>query len=163
MEPLRFGCDAMLGTLARWLRFAGFDVLFDPSLDDAELATACRRDERWLLSRDRALVSSAGPRTLLVKGKGLAEQVTELRRRLPLNVDPVLFFSRCSRCNGLLEDASRDEVAGLVPPFVAVRAERFSRCGGCGQVYWAGTHHARIARRLAELFVEPVSGAATKR
>lgn len=163
MEPLRFGCDAMLGTLTRWLRFAGFDVLFDPRLDDAELVALCRREGRWLLSRDRALVSGAGPRALLVTGEGLAAQVSELRRRLPLRVEPALFFSRCSRCNGLLEDTRRDEVAGLVPPFVAVRAERFSRCGGCGQVYWPGTHHARIARRLVELFVEPVGAAPTQR
>ena len=156
MEPLRFACDAMLGTLARWLRFAGFDVLFDPSIDDNELAAACRRTLRWLLSRDRALVSGAGPRALLVTGEGLAEQVAEVRRRLPLAVDPGLFFSRCSRCNGVLEEAPRAEVAALVPPFVAVRAARFSRCPSCGQIYWPGTHHARIARRLAELFMKPV-------
>lgn len=155
MEPLCFGCDAMMGTLARWLRFAGFDVLFDPALDDGELAERCRREGRWLLSRDRALVSGAGPRALLMTGEGLAGQVAELRRRLPLSVDPALFFSRCSRCNGVLEEAPRAEVAALVPPFVAVHAACFARCPACGQIYWPGTHHARIARRLAELFVEP--------
>ncbi len=153
---LRLGCDAMLGTLARWLRFAGFDVLFDAVLEDRELAQRCRREGRWLLSRDRALVSTAGPRALLVTAQGLAGQVAEVRRRLPLPVEPARFFSRCSRCNGRLEEVSRGEVEHLVPPFVAVRAARFSRCRGCGKVYWPGTHHARIARRLAELFVAPL-------
>ncbi len=163
MEPLCFGCDAMLGTLARWLRFAGFDALFDVALDDGELAQRCRREGRWLLSRDRALVSTAGPRALLLTAPGLAGQVAEVRRRLPLAADPARFFSRCSRCNGLLEEVSGGEVENLVPPFVARRAARFSRCGSCGQVYWPGTHHARIARRLTELFVAPLEGDATGR
>lgn len=163
MDELRFGCDAMLGTLAAWLRLAGFDVLFEPRLGDAELQAVCRREGRWLLSRDRALVSTTGPRALLVEGDDLAGQVAQLRRRLPLTVDPARFFSRCSRCNGVLEEASRGAVADLVPPYVAAHAERFSRCRGCGQVYWPGTHHGRIARRLAELFMAPVGGAATAR
>ncbi len=29
--------DAMLGSLARWLRVLGFDVTYDPALDDPEL------------------------------------------------------------------------------------------------------------------------------
>lgn len=152
MDELRFGCDAMLGTLARWLRFAGFDVLFDPGLGDAELAAVCRREGRWLVSADRALISGAGPRATLVRGEGLAAQLGELRRRVPLHPNPEQFFSRCSRCNGVLEPAAREEVAGLVPPFVAVHALRFVRCRSCRRVYWPGTHHTRIARRLAELF-----------
>ncbi len=153
MDALRFGCDAMLGTLARWLRLAGYDVLFDPALADDELAAVCRREERWLLSRDRALVSGAGPRALLVAAAGLAGEVAELRRRLPLRVDPARFFTRCSRCNGVLAEVPRAAVADLVPPYVAAHAERFSRCHVCGRVYWPGTHHARIAQSLAELFL----------
>ena len=163
MDGVRFGCDAMLGTLARWLRFAGFDVLFDVALDDRQLAERCRREGRWLLSRDRALVSTAGPRALLLTAQELAGQVAEVRRRLPLHIEPAQFFSRCSRCNGVLAEASRDEVAALVPPFVAVRASSFSRCGGCGQVYWPGTHRARITRRLRELFLTPGEGNSTER
>lgn len=151
----------MLGTLARWLRFAGFDALFNPQLGDVELATLCRYEGRWLLSRDRELVSGAGPRALLVGGDDVAEQIAQLRGRLPLVVDPARFFTRCSRCNGRLEEAALKDVVGVVPPFVAAQAQRFSRCEGCGQVYWPGSHHARIARRLSELFVVPAGGEAT--
>ena len=35
-EPI-FLCDAMLGGLARWLRAAGFDPLFEYGIDDREI------------------------------------------------------------------------------------------------------------------------------
>ncbi len=147
-----FVCDTMLGTLARWLRFAGFDVVFDPSLADATLRALARAQGRWLLTQDRELAAKAGPRVVLLPGRKLSEQVGELRRRLGLRADPARFFTRCSRCNGLLAAVSREEVVRLVPPFVAVHAQGFARCLGCGRVYWPGTHVPRIAATLRQLF-----------
>jgi uncharacterized protein len=152
VEVLSFGCDAMLGRLARWLRFAGFDAFYDPVLGDAALAARCLEDGRWLLSRDRLLIAGAGPRAMLLTSADPTGQIRELRGRLRLAVDPARFFTRCSRCNGVLEDVARAAVLHRVPPFVAANAERFSRCSGCGQIYWPGSHHGRIARRLSEFF-----------
>lgn len=148
----RFLCDAMLGTLARWLRFAGYDTLFDPRCSDSELADLARIEGRWLLTADRELASRAGPRVLLVVEGGLREQVGQVLARLGLRPDPAAFFRRCSRCNSLIDQVSRDAVRGVVPPFVAARADRFSRCLGCGRVYWPGTHQRRILERLTQLF-----------
>lgn len=154
MDRHTFACDAMLGALARWLRLAGFDVRWERGGADLALAAVARREERWLLTRDRDLASVAGPRALLVTANTLAGQVGELRARLGLAGDPALFLSRCSRCNAVLVDLERDRVAGRVPPFVAAHCERFRGCPGCGQVYWRGTHVERIAARLRELFPE---------
>lgn len=143
----------MLGSLARWLRLAGFDVAFQPDIADPVLASRCRREGRWLLSRDRELVALAGPRAMLVRGEGLAAQVAELRRRLPLDAREERFFTRCSKCNGVLREAAAAEVADLVPPYVATHEDHFAVCSLCGQVYWPGTHHVRILARLRELFV----------
>lgn len=153
MTEVAFACDAMLGTLARWLRFAGFDAFFDSALGDAALAALARYEGRWLLTGDRRLAAAAGPRSLLLAGKGLAAQVAELRRRLPLRAEKDRFFTRCSRCNGLLREVDRAAVAHRVPPYVATHAARFCECAACGQVYWPGTHTERIARTLAALFL----------
>lgn len=145
----------MLGTLARWLRFAGFDVAYEADVRDDRLVAVARGEGRWLLTRDRTLASAAGPRVLLVCGRTLEAQMAELRGRLPLVVDAARFFTRCAVCNGVLDDLDRTEAEPRVPPFVARTAPRFRRCRGCGRTYWPGTHATRIAARLERLFTPP--------
>src|SRR5947199_7957588 len=53
----RFVADVMLGRLAKWLRIAGFDVLYSNRFADDELVSLSLRERRILLSRDtRAFV-----------------------------------------------------------------------------------------------------------
>jgi uncharacterized protein with PIN domain len=146
----RFLCDAMLGSLARWLRLCGHDCLYlGTEPEDVELARIARHDDRWLLTRDREL-AAAGPKTQMVRSESLEAQLAEVlhRHRLPLpeNLDG----SRCSECNGSLDPVTAAEVAGGVPPYVLATAECFRRCGSCGRVYWPGSHgeqiHARFSR-----------------
>ena len=153
MSELTFACDAMLGRLARWLRLAGFDVSYTAELPDLALAGRARAENRWLLTCDRRLAGVAGPRALLLRARTTGEQVAELRKRLPMTAHPDLFLTRCSSCNTQLESVPADTVRDRVPPYVAVHAERFMACRGCGKVYWPGTHVARIARTLEEWFL----------
>lgn len=143
----RFVCDAMLGTLARWLRLFGYDTLFLGAEDDRILARLAAAEERWLLTRDREL-AAAGPRTLLVRSEGLEDQLREVFVRLDQAPEATLEHARCAECNGELEPAGPDEVAADVPPYVARTAERFRRCRGCGRVYWPGSHSGRIVARM---------------
>jgi uncharacterized protein len=154
VEEIRFVCDAMLGRLARWLRFAGFDAAFEPSIGDAALAGRARAEGRWLLTCDRGLAAAAGPRVVLLRGRRAADQVAELRARLPLTVDRGRFFTRCSCCNRSLTAVAAEAVRDRVPPYVAVHADRFVACSECGRVYWPGSHTGRIARQLEAWFSE---------
>lgn len=153
MGELRFACDAMLGRLARWLRFAGFDTTFLPDTPDPAVAGEARAEGRWLLTRDRRLAAAAGPRVVLLRTRTVGEQVAELRVRLPLAACPERFLTRCSCCNDALVEVSREAVRNRVPPFVAMRASRFFSCPGCGRVYWPGTHPQRITRTLEAWFL----------
>lgn len=153
MEAPRFACDAMLGGLARWLRFAGFDTIFDPSEPRDRLFGLARAEDRWMLTCQRAFpVARVGPRLVILSRQGVQEQLHELEQRLGLTIDPKRFFTRCSRCNGFLVEISRDEIRDRVPPFIAVHAQRFLCCAGCCQIYWPGTHQAKISKQLEELF-----------
>ena len=144
-----FLCDAMLGSLAKWLRRWGYDTLYlGTEPPDRELAEIARRDGRWLLTRDREL-ASLGPRTMLVGSEPVDDQQAEVFARLGLRPTPDLEASRCSECNGELAPVSREAVAEDVPPYVLRTAARFRRCQGCGRVYWPGTHIGRIRRRMA--------------
>ena len=144
----RFLCDAMLGSLARWLRFFGFDTLYPaPGPSDSVLAKKARDENRWLLTRDREL-ATAGPRTMLVRSAELEEQLVEIFDRLGLRPRPTLEKARCGECNGDFEEVSRAEVAEVVPPHVLATSPRFHRCAGCGRVYWPGSHGERILERM---------------
>lgn len=144
-----FLCDAMLGSLARWLRFFGYDTGFlGPEVADSEVAERARGEGRWLLTRDHEL-AAVGPRTLLVRSEDVESQLVEVFGRLGLAPRAGLEGSRCSECNGELEPAERAELREQVPPYVLATAERFRRCPGCGRVYWPGTHTERIVRTMA--------------
>ena len=147
----RFLCDAMLGSLARWLRFFGYDALFLlPGPADHELARRAKEEGRWLLTRDCEL-AAAGPRSMMVRAQVLEDQLIEVFGRLGLRPAATLENARCGECNGVLEDVTREEVAEAVPPHVLATAPRFRRCGGCGRVYWPGSHSEGILERMEQV------------
>ena len=72
------------------------------------------------------------------------EQTVEVLQRFSL-VDKIKPFSRCFNCGGLLEAAGRlsdlsVEEQGHIPVGVAGWCREYTRCTGCGQLYWEGSH-----------------------
>ncbi len=140
----RFIADAHLGALARYLRMLGFDTVYDESLLDRQIAELSAREERIVLSRDRALlmhrVISHG---IYVRNATPRRQLEQIVERLDLwrSFHP---FTRCMICNSPLVTVDREQVLDRLPAEVATRQERFEACRGCGKVYWAGSHHRRM-------------------
>ena len=152
-EPLRevkFVLDSHLGRLAAFLRLAGFDCLYSRDADDRTLAAAAAAEHRILLTRDLGLLK----RREVTHGHAVREtnperQLREIFERFHLErlARP---FTRCMRCNGLLRGAAREDVAGKVPPRSLEHFDEFLACGGCGKVYWRGTHFPRLAAILRQ-------------
>ncbi len=135
----------MLGTLAKWLRFMGYDTEYPGPLGDNELLALAKREGRVLLTRDKELAARS-PQAIRVRSDDLEEQIREVASRLGLKViDPL---SRCSLCNAVLATASPEEVGDLVPEGVRARHSTFWRCPTCGKVYWQGSHWDRMVERL---------------
>jgi uncharacterized protein with PIN domain len=153
-EPARFVLDGHLGRLAAYLRMAGFDTWYERDADDGSLATISADEDRILLTRDLGLLRRGIVRRgAFVRSDRPPEQLAEVLRRFGL-VDLVAPFGRCMRCNEPLEAAAPADVAGLVPPRVLREQPEFSRCPGCGGIYWRGSHHRRMERILAEALDE---------
>jgi uncharacterized protein with PIN domain len=146
---VRFLADAMLGRLAKWLRMLGYDTAYFPQLEDHDLVRIARAEDRMLLTRDRELVRRRGLRSLLIESDRFEEQMRQLWRDLDLNMDGS--FSRCTRCNTILQPVSKEEVNERVPPYVLRRHVYFSLCPQCDKVYWRGTHWLRMRRRIEEI------------
>jgi uncharacterized protein with PIN domain len=144
-------CDHMLGTLARWLRFMGYDTAYPGPLDDTELLLLADREDRVLLTRDKELASRSAA-AIRVRSDDLEEQIREVASALELKVvDPL---SRCSLCNAVLVAARKEDVTDRVPAGVRARHETFWRCPSCGRVYWQGSHWDKMVARLSQLAVD---------
>lgn len=151
MTVPRWLADEMVGRLARYLRFVGCDTVYARGLSDEEILDLARRDDRVVLTRDRALARRA-PRALLLTSPTLREQWRALRSaypELPEQIAPL----RCTECNGSLE--RYDPVPGTDPdpkvPWDRVaRGLPVYRCSRCAHLYWEGSHSAGMRLRLAE-------------
>lgn len=143
-EPPRFIADAHLGGLARRLRLIGFDTVFAGSAADAQLAAQADAEDRIVLSRDRELLKHRLVRVgRYVRAMRTDAQLAEVARRFDLK--PLMRpFTRCLECNALLVTVAREDVADRLPPRVAQQQHAFSRCSGCGRIYWPGSHWRRL-------------------
>lgn len=153
-QPLRNPCfvlDAHLGRLAAYLRMLGFDTLYRNDFSDESLATISVNEGRILLTRDRGLLKRKEiSRGYCVRSTEPLEQAGEILHRFDLsgNLHP---FSRCMRCNGLLRNAPKTEVALFLQLRTSQYFDEFYRCESCGQVYWKGSHYLRMLKIIHEL------------
>jgi uncharacterized protein with PIN domain len=112
--------------------------------DDALIAEAAR-EGRVLLTRDRGLLRRrAVPQGAYVRSEWPEAQVRDVLSRF---APPLAPFTRCVSCGAQLRSVPRAEVLAEVEPGTRRTATRFTRCLGCGRVYWRGAH----ARRLDDL------------
>ncbi len=144
LPAARFLLDVHLGRLARRLRLLGFDVAYRNDAEDAELANAAVAGQRWLLTRDRALLMRANvTHGYLVRSSDPQEQLVEVVRRFCL-AQHVRPLSRCANCNGLLVSVTKADVDHLLEPGTRRDHDTFVQCGACGQVYWEGSHSGEL-------------------
>ncbi|MFG2954668.1 Mut7-C RNAse domain-containing protein [Streptomyces sp. NPDC048291] len=151
--PLRFLLDVHLGTLARRLRLLGVDAAYESTdIGDPALAARSAAEKRVLLSRDRGLLRR---RELWAGGyvysTGPDDQLRDVLDRFAPDLRP---WTRCTACNGLLKQATKDEVADQLKGGTQKSYDVFAQCAECGRAYWKGAHHqqleAIVARALAE-------------
>lgn len=157
-SPLRnpaFVLDSNLGRLARYLRLLGFDCLYRNDFDDASVAEIASREQRIVLTRDRALLQrKLITRGFFVRADTPREQAREVLARLDL-YRQVAPYTRCTRCNGLLRTVEKQAIEHRLEPKTRRYFDRFRQCMQCGQIYWQGSHHARAQRLIEDLTRTP--------
>lgn len=140
----KFIADAMLGRLARWLRFLGFDTAYYPGINDRNLIRIAREQDRTILTRDTRLVKIKGLKSyLLIASDDPFKQLLETISIFKLKQFQLL--SRCVACNGNLEKVEdKSEVKDSVPEYVFLHYDLFRKCADCRKIYWQGTHHKKF-------------------
>ena len=141
-DGMKLLADAMLGKLCKWLRLLGHDTTYDSGWADNDIVRLARAEGRVILTRDRALSERRGIRALLLTSDLLEEQLAQVISELQL--PPGVAGSRCSVCNGLLEQVAGISVQERVPRHVYETQEVFRHCPKCDRIYWQGGHWERM-------------------
>ncbi|MFI2430614.1 Mut7-C RNAse domain-containing protein [Streptomyces sp. NPDC018693] len=141
--PLRFLLDVHLGTLARRLRLLGVDTAYESTdIGDPALAARSAAEKRVMLSRDRGLLR----RRELWSGAYVYstrpdDQLHDVLDRFRPTLHP---WTRCTACNGLLKQATKEEVADQLKHGTHRTYDVFAQCTSCGRAYWKGAHHDQL-------------------
>ena len=144
-----FIVDGMLGSLARWLRIAGYDSIYFRGMDDNLLLDETRGSSRILLTRDRELFQRSqklGLRSMYLESEDTNAQLSHLKTELDLELSAS--NSRCPRCNGQLKVTPKAEVEDMVPAESFNAFDEFWVCGDCSRAYWKGSHWEKIRATL---------------
>ncbi len=148
--PYRFLLDNHLGKLTRYLRLLGFDTLyFNDQADDPELANIAHDEKRILLTRDRGLLKRSNViYGYCLRTRDSQEQLTAVLHRFHLH-DQIAPWTRCLRCNGLLESVEKDTIMHRLEPKTKLYFHEFQICRDCQQIYWQGSHSTRLQAIVA--------------
>ena len=67
--------------------------------------------------------------------------------------DYIVPFTRCLRCNGLLEEVGKMRMQNIVPVQIYCSMDTFYQCRVCLQVYWKGSHWNRLMDIIKKIFI----------
>ena len=146
-KELKFVCDRMLGTLARYLRILGYDTLYPEESRDAELLFLAYTQGRVLLTRDTKMGTRISPDVFVLKSTVPEEQLERVVKKFRLKMGENL-FTRCLECNTPLVEVEKKEAKGRVPPYVFKHHSKFAKCPKCKKYYWTGTHTEKMVEKV---------------
>ncbi len=150
---MKFLCDQMLGTLAKWLRLFGFDTFYaNAEMDDDELLEMAEKENRVLITRDKELIIRAKKKNIQIvemTSIDLDEQLSVILKNV--DVDEKTVLSRCSLCDTILNEIKRDDVKNKVPEKVFRNNDRFWFCSKCDKIYWRGSHYDKIQSKINKI------------
>ncbi|ADV64491.1 Mut7-C RNAse domain-containing protein [Desulfurococcus mucosus] len=149
----KFIVDAMLGSLARWLRILGYDTVYGSRMEDWLILRRAELEGRIILTRDRGLHHKAlkrGLKSILLQDDDLASMLAKVSGLTGVRLYVDYERTRCPEDNTPLRKVDKEEVKDKVPPRVYSMHEDFWVCPRCGKVYWVGNHWKMIESILGD-------------
>jgi len=150
---MKFLCDQMLGSLARWLRLFGFDTFYANSeISDDEVLRIAENENRILITRDKELIIRAKKKKIQLIETSLVDLDEQLIHVVKKEfIDEKMILSRCSLCNTILEEIKKNDVKTKVPEKVFLNNDRFWFCSKCDKIYWMGSHYNKIQSKIDQI------------
>jgi uncharacterized protein with PIN domain len=148
LRTLRFLADRTVGRLARYLRMAGFDTLYEPGWNDGEIVAALQQEPRVLLTRNLDLLK----RKTVVFGRAIRAIAPDAQLAEVLylfGIDRINHgLTRCLVCNQPLEPVNKATIQHRLEPLTIRYYNDFHICPICDHIYWAGSHVDRMRELL---------------
>lgn len=148
----------MLGSLAKYLRFMGYDTKSADMLisgdrrEDSVLLEMAKSEARILLTRDRELFQRGKEISFHLKSDDVSCQVKELLLAGLISSSFKPGLERCILCNTKLRPAETDEIKSSSYAPQGRDKDEFMWCPLCRRLYWAGTHSENMEKRLRKIF-----------
>jgi len=147
LSEILFVVDVHLGSLAKFLRMAGFNTKYNSSdIGDLELSKISENENRIILTRDIGLLKRANVNYgYWVRNTDPKKQFQEIVERYNISKD-FKAFSRCTECNGINIPISIEDVKKRteLPVRITIEYDSFKTCKNCHKVYWEGSHHKKM-------------------
>jgi len=145
---MKFVADAMLGRLARWMRFLGYDVIYLKNVEDSYVVRVARSQDRILLTRDRGIPLHFKVNCLLIHSEDIYEQLKQLLKEFPPSNNKI---RRCMDCNEPLLKIDKEEVKEQVPEYIWIHQQEFCLCPKCRKIFWEGTHVKKMLQHIEQI------------
>jgi uncharacterized protein with PIN domain len=144
---MKFIADIMVGKLARYMRMAGYDVMYINNASDDQIIKIARETDRIILTRDSLMLARREFKKgiikyLYIKEDKLENQLDQIKSELKISLKPNLV--RCIECNEKLIKVKKEDIKNKVPPYVYKTQQNFLYCKNCDKYYWRGTHYQNI-------------------
>jgi uncharacterized protein with PIN domain len=144
---MKFIADIMVGKLARYMRMAGYDVMYINTASDDQIIKIARETDRIILTRDSLMLARREFKKgiikyLYIKEDKLENQLDQIKLDLKVSLKPNLI--RCIECNEKLIKVKKEDVKNKIPPYVYKTQKNFLYCKKCDKYYWRGTHYQNI-------------------
>lgn len=147
----KFIADTHLGKLAKYLRFLGFDTLYENDYEDSHIINISKNEKRIILTRDKGILKNSNvSHGYFIRSQQSEKQLAEVIKRFSLEtlINP---FIRCSECNSLISKVAKDSVSEKLQPFTKKYYNDFYQCTGCEKIYWQGSHYSKLKNYIKKI------------
>ncbi|MGD2269596.1 MAG: Mut7-C RNAse domain-containing protein [Desulfobacterales bacterium] len=151
MSP-RFAAEKTLGKLAKWLRLLGFDTLYEPDFGYRSVSDLADHGRIVLTRTQRIRDKTSAANLIFIQSDRPLEQLKEIIQKLSLKQTDTHPFTRCLKCNTVIEPVDKDTIRSEVPDYVWETQHSFRMCPGCRKIFWRGSHTKRSSYIIEGLF-----------